>query len=180
MRTARALARIIKRALADPSGGSETIVPLLWMGMGATVISLSCPTIFESGQACAQTLRTQVNVLERGASPGGGVGFGFNLGGSGWNFNIGFGPGGITGGLSGGVGVAGVSGTFAGGGGATVGVNGGGASVGIRGGGVSGSAGSPGKNGTGSKPGSPAAPLVSPPPAPPPAPAPRGGTTLTT
>jgi hypothetical protein len=109
----RTLGRMLRRLLSDKRGSSDLQTYLLLTAAGCTMVGLVAPSMFNSSQKCSNTFDKQVQVLERGASPGGGGG----MGGMG-------GVGGIGGGLIGFMGIGGGGGSMTGGGGSLT--NGGG------------------------------------------------------
>jgi len=118
----------VRTLFADRRGNSDLTTYMLLTAAGAAMVGLTLPSLFSSSDSAARTFKNQVNVLERGANPGGGGGGADGAGsGSGWTFSVGkdganvSGPGGI----SGSVGSGGVSGSVGGGGSGASGGSGG-------------------------------------------------------
>ncbi|WP_394836796.1 hypothetical protein LVJ94_07795 [Pendulispora rubella] len=101
--------RRVRTLFADRRGNSDLTTYMLLTAAGAAMVGLTLPSLFSSSNSAAKTFQNQVNVLERGANPGGAGGIGSGIGsGSGWTFNVGkdgvsvSGPGGISGSVGGG------------------------------------------------------------------------------
>jgi hypothetical protein len=176
---ARAFVLVSGRALLlDVRGSSELTVPILMSAAGVATVGVIAPSMFQSGTTAANTMQSQANALQSGATGGGSASGGIgglasslssSLGGGSSPWNISVGSNGVSasgGGISGSFGSNGVS--VSGGGvsastgssGTSVSVSGG--SGGSAGGGSSGSGGTSSLVGAGaSQPSSGALPTVS-------------------
>jgi len=82
--------RRVRTLFADRRGNSDLTTYMLLTAAGAAMVGLTLPSLFSSSNSAAKTFQNQVNVLERGANPGGMGGIGSGMGsGSGWTFNVG-------------------------------------------------------------------------------------------
>lgn len=129
----RSLRRAVAELARDRRGNSDLSVYLLLTAAGCVMVGLTAPHLYNASKTASNTFERQVEVLERGASPGGSGGLG-SMGGAsggagGWNLSVG--PGGVT---ASGFGAS----VSAGGGGASVSVAQGGASVRVAQGGAGG------------------------------------------
>jgi hypothetical protein len=88
MNPLRILRRLFPRFLRDRRGSADLNTYLLLTAAGCTMVGLTAPHLFKSSKTASDTFEKQVEVLQRGSSPGGGGG-GFGGGGAGGGWNIG-------------------------------------------------------------------------------------------
>lgn len=86
----RRLGQWLPRLFADRRGSSDLNTYLLLTAAGCTMVGLTAPSLFNSSKTASNTFEKQVQILERGASSGGGSSAlggassgGFDLGGLG-------------------------------------------------------------------------------------------------
>ena len=100
----RHLRDIVRRVFRDKRGSSDLNTYLLLSAAGCSMVVLTAPHLFNSSKTASDAFDKQVQVLERGASPGGGSssgGIGDMLSGGGSSSGFDMGGGGGGGGISG-------------------------------------------------------------------------------
>jgi hypothetical protein len=116
VRILRRLGQLVPRFLKDRRGSADLNTYLLLTAAGCTMVGLTAPHLFKSSKTASDTFEKQVEILQRGSSPGGGgagAGAGGAAGGD-WNLGGQGGLGQLAGQLGGGGGqLAGPSGQLA-------------------------------------------------------------------
>jgi subtilase-type serine protease len=89
MKPLRFLRRLFPRFVRDNLGSADLNTYLLLTAAGCTMVGLTAPHLFKSSKTASDTFEKQVEILQRGSSPGGGGGGGGLGGGGGGGWNIG-------------------------------------------------------------------------------------------